>query len=68
MPIYVNPWATGPTILVTVGITIQQVTNTLLGKLLGPSLLELFLKLTYLLGLISHLVNTAAGLCLPGLL
>jgi hypothetical protein len=44
--IYVGPRATGPTILVTVGITIRKATSMLLGKLLGLSLLKLSLELT----------------------
>ncbi len=63
-----DPQATKPTILVTVGITIQRVTSMLLGELLGLSILELSLELAYLLGKISHMVAPTGGLILLGLL
>ena len=60
--------AIGPTILVTVGITIRRVTlSTLLVVVLGPSLFKLLLKPVHFLGQISHLAVISAAL-LPGLL
>ena len=60
--------AIGPTILVTVAITIRQVTlSTLLVVVLGPSLFKLLLKPVHFLGQISHLAVISAAL-LPGLL
>ena len=63
--IYVIARATVPTILVTVGITIQRVTGTLLNDLLG--FLEFLLEFLKFLGQISHLSQVTTAL-LPGLL
>ena len=57
--------ATRPTILVTVGIAIQQVTSTLLSRLFG--LLQLLFELLKFLGQISHLAGITAALGLTRL-
>ena len=65
MLIYVTTRATVPTILVTAGITIRQITRALLSGLLG--FLEFLLEFLEFLGQISHLARVTAAL-FPGLL
>jgi len=65
MFIYLFSRATGPTILVTVGITIQWVTSTLLRVLL---LLKLLFELSHFLGQIGDLTGLSATWIFPGLL
>ena len=60
MLIYVIAWATVPTILVTVGITIQQVRHMLFSGLLG--FLEFLLEFLKFLGQISHLSQVTTAL------
>ena len=60
-------WATVPTILFTVGITIRRVTRTLLGGLLLLGFLEFLLEFLEFLGQISHLARVTTAL-FPGLL
>ncbi len=66
MLIYLQSCATGPTILVTVGITIRRVTSMLLALLL--SLFKLLFELSHFLSYISHLTGISATRLFPGLL
>ena len=61
--IYYITRATGPTILVTVGITIRRVTRTLLAAFL--QFLKHFLKLSHFFRQISHLIGIPTAWLLP---